>query len=87
MHRPAFLDIREPSELQQALQAAVLTSTLALSQQSTNCYSLNDVTLDHGALPPVSPGLELYHVAIGRGTQVCLMKKKLVLIFSRCEVG
>ena len=75
MHRPAFLDIRTPSELSMALQAAMVTTTLKLSQQSANCDSLNDIQIDQGTLPPVSPGLELYHVAVGRGTQVSFPPK------------
>lgn len=34
------------------------------------CSNLHNISMNAGSLPPPSPGLRLYHVAIGRGTQV-----------------
>ena len=35
-----------------------------------DCSHVNNVTMNPGSLPPPSAGLRLYHIAIGRGTQV-----------------
>lgn len=33
------------------------------------CNSLSNISMDYGALPPPSPGLKLWHIGVGRGTQ------------------
>ena len=34
------------------------------------CSNMENITMNAGSLPPPSAGLRLYHIAIGRGTQV-----------------
>lgn len=34
------------------------------------CGQLQNISMNAGSLPPPSPSLRLFHIAIGRGTQV-----------------
>ncbi|KAL9103701.1 MAG: hypothetical protein Q9163_001295 [Psora crenata] len=38
-------------------------------KSACNKFNMDNVTMNYGALPPPTPGLKLYHVALGRGTQ------------------
>ena len=35
-----------------------------------DCSHMSNITMNAGSLPPPSASLRLYHIAIGRGTQV-----------------
>ena len=68
MHRPTFLLFRALDPVQVAINKAYIDAGIA-GKPPSYCTSLIDIQMDQGALPPPSPGLTLYHIAVGRGTQ------------------
>ena len=71
---PVWINLDGPSDLDKAFMSAGKSVRRQFPEHTpmdftTYCHTRDNIEMDAGALPPVSPGLTLYHVALGRGTQ------------------
>ena len=75
IYSPLSVGSLPPSIRKYLSNAALVDATLRRIEPL--CSSLSNISMNAGALPPPSDGLELWHIGVGRGTQnySCPMEK------------
>ena len=78
MMRPHFIRVGPPTDLDIAFMTAGHSIRSLFSDSTSDladyCTNRQDIQMDYASLPAPSPGLTLYHVALGRGTQVSIAR-------------